>query len=473
VAQQPGRSLVRVRIRGIYATALTRWALREGFQVVQASQVIAERFGIPILEVPADATIKNSDDEPSELLLVGYTWAVERILERMRATLPYSFYWRSSLPLHSTVKAVSLGGCRARVAGVEAELAAEQCPEEGSQLVAGVVRPGVKPGEKPRLAPGARVIGDYAIVYETDRPRVTVSEHVRSPEKRAELMAIASRLAAQGLGVHWRSSSRYADRATLERHLDELASRLKTVREEAEKGGEGVYSEGETVVLVRLSRPDKETLDKLRGEVIPTAPLHHSVKSLDPQASIAIDYAEKLIPLGVDQEKLLHGLLDLQAERLQQARRVKLVHVKPDSTIVTIGPAEVRSVERRGDRLLITLERRVRSRGVYDGLGVEKEPGDTIVTEVDTGSWTIVHRYYSPDGKLKGVYVNINTPPEVAGDALVYLDLEVDVVKTPNGKREVIDEEKLRAHHEAGVVTSELLEKALEEARRQLGGSGR
>ena len=468
-----GRHLVRVRIRGIYATALTRWALREGFQVVQASRVIADRFGIPILEVPADVTLKNSDDDPSELLVVGYTWAVERVVEALRRTLPYSFYWVSRLPLHATVKATVTGECRASIAGVEAEVVAESCPEPGSGIVAGVVRPGVKPGERPRLAPGARVLGDYAIVYESEKPRVTVSEHIRSPEKRAELMAIASRLTSRGLGVHWRSSSRYADRSTLEQHLDELAARLEEARKRAEQGGEGVYSEGETVALVRLSAPDKEALDRLRAEATPTAPLHHSVKSLDPELSIAIDYAEKLLEQGVEGDKLLAGLRELQAEKLAQARRIKLVHVKPDSTVIELGPAELLSVERRGQHLVLVVERRVRGRGVYDGLEVEKTPGDRIVSEIDTSSWSITHRYYSPDGTLKGVYVNINTPPEVTtSGAIVYLDLEVDVVKKPGEKPRMIDEEALRQALEQGIITREMYEKALAEARAHTGEHG-
>ena len=463
------RGVVRVRVRGIYATALTKWALDSGFQVVQASQVIAERFGIPQLEVPADVTLKNSDDEPSELLVVGYTWAAEKVLEKLRATLPYSFYWVSRVPLHATVKAESLGGCKASIGGLEAELVAKECPGEGEAIVAGVVRPGVRPGEKPRLAPGARVIGDYAIIYEAEKPRVTISEHIRSTEKRALLAALASELTSRGLGVHWRSSARYADEDTLRRHLHELATMLVEVKRRAEEGGPGVYSEGETVALVRLSRPDKETLDRIRAEVVPTAPLHHSVKSVDPGAGIVIDYAEKLLPHGVEPGKLLEGLLDLYAERLSSARSVKLVHVKPDGTVVEIGRAEVRSVERRSGSLSVTLERRVRGRGVYDGLGVEKEPGDRIVTEVDTSSWVIVHRYYSPSGELKGVYYNLNTPPELSESSIVYLDLEVDVVRRPGEEPRMIDEELLEQAARAGIVTEELKRRALEEASKLLG----
>ena len=459
--------LVRVRIRGIYATALTQLALDRGFQVVQASRIIADRFGIPQLSLPADVTIKNSDEEPSELLVVGYTWAAERVLEVLREELPYSFYWVSSLPLHSTVKARVLGStgdgtCLAEVDGVEAVLDTGECPPQGSTVVAGVVRPGVRPGEKPVLRPGARVIGDYAILYEATAPRVSVSEHVRDREKRAELMALAAEYTSRGLSVHWRSSSRYATAQELREELARLEKMLREIRERAEKGDPGVYSTGETVALVRLSLPDKKKLDQLRARTTPTAPLHHSLKSSAPSLSDIVDFSEKLIPHGVEDGKILAGLLDFLAERLAQRKTIELVHVKPDGTVVKIGPGRIQSIEQRGEGLAITIERRVRGRGVYDGLGVEKEPGDVIVSEIDTNTWTIIHKYYSRDGAYKGSYININTPPEIGDQGIIYLDLEADVVHLPSGEKKAIDLDRLMQAYRQGVITEKLYQRVME-----------
>jgi len=472
-ATQTG-SVVRVRVRGIYATALTRLIIDAGFQVVQPSRVIADRFNLPQLTLPADVTIKNSDSDPSELLIVGYEWAVNKVLEKLRELLPYSFYWRSSLPLHATVKARIRGSsgdmCIAEISGIEAELLIdrEEC-KPGGEVVASVVRPGVKPREKPRLAPGARVIGDYAILMESERPRVTVSEHVRNPEKRAELVALASEYTGRGFSIHWRSSSQHADPQVLSQHLRELYEALFGIRERAEKGEPGVYSTGEAVVLVRLSSIDKATLDRVRDSVVPTIEFHHSVKSLAPGFSAVVDYAEKLKARGIDSDLLSETLLEMIGESLASARSVKLVHVKPDGTIVEIGRGEVRNAYMDRGRLIVVVERRVRSRGVYDGLSVEKEPGDRIVTEVDTSSWLIKHTYYSRSGEVKGVYINVNTPPEVSDDSIVYLDLEVDVVKKPGEKPRIIDEEELRKALEAGIITEKLYKEALEKAKKALG----
>ncbi|ABM81443.1 DUF402 domain-containing protein [Hyperthermus butylicus] len=470
----PARRIPRVRVRGIYATALTKLVIDMGFQVVQPSRIIADRFSLPMLTLPADVTIKDSDNNPSELLIVGYEWAVNIILEKLRDTLPYSFYWRSSLPLHSTVKARVIGlrdnRCIARVGDVEAELLVDrsECIED-REVVGGVVRPGVKPRETPRIVPGARVIGDYAILIESSEPRVTISEHVRSPEKRALLAAIATSFTEQGYAVHWRSSSQHAEREELEKHLRQLREALAEARKRAEEGPPGVYSEGEAVVLVHLSSADKQKLDEIRDSVVATIPYHHTVKSLQPSLSKVIDYAEKVKALGVDSEKLVRALLELVAEDLASRRRIRILHVKPSGEYIELGKAEIKSVYVEDKSLVIVLERTVKSRGVYDGLGVEKEPGDRIVTEVRTDEWIVKHTYYAPDGTVKGTYININTPPEIAEDAIVYLDLEIDIVKKPGKKPKIVDAEELDKYHEQGIVTTKLKEKALEIARKLAG----
>ncbi|RUM47495.1 MAG: RNA-binding protein [Hyperthermus sp.] len=462
--------LVRLRVRGIYATALTQWALDSGFQVVQASRVISDRFGIPQLNLPPHVTLKTVDDEPSELLVVGYTWAASRVIAALRSTLKYSFYWVSKLPLHSTVKARvegrgSSGECLVSVLGVKAVLedAGSSC-RAGDEVVAGVVRPAVKPGELPRVRRGARLVGDYAIVYASDEPRVTVSKHVRSNTTRAMLLSIGGELAARGLSIHWRSSSRFADEDTLRRHAETLARRLAEAAKKAEEGREGVYSEGETVAVVRLSRPDKERLDALRARTTPTIPLHHSVKSIANTMSIVVDYAEKLVEKGVDPDKLAEALLEMQVDSIASQRTITIIHVKPTGEVLELGPAIVKHVEARGKGVRILLERTVKGKGVYDGIGARKEPGDKIVTEIDTSTWITTHRYYSRNGELKGTYYNINTPPEIGDTKIIYMDLEIDVAKNPGEQPRILDRENLDRMLTEGVITRELYEKALKEA---------
>ncbi len=465
------QSLIRVRIRGIYATALTKIALDEGFQIVQPSRIIAERFKLPDLKLPADVTIKTNDRDPNEVLVIGYEGKADRVLSALQRHLKYSFYWVSPLALHSTIKVLVIrrdeNTCIVDAGGIEAELLATNC-RENEQLVASVVRPGVKPYEKPRLVPGARIIGDYAIVYEAaEKPRVTVSEHVRNTAKKAELVALASIATSKGLSVHWRSSSQFADEETLRKHLEELIRSLERIKHEAEHGDAGKqYSKGELVALARLSSVDKEYLDRVRDEVTPTIRLHHSVKSNLPSFSAIVDYAEKLKQRGVSEDALVEALTDTIMEHYRQKHRIKILHIKPSAEIIELGNARLKNIYRDRDSIIMILERIIHSKGVYDGLNIEKEPGDRIITEINTKEWVIRHTYYSANGELKGVYININTPPELTEEGIMYLDLEIDVIKNPQGETQIIDQDLLDQIFRKGIITAAMYEKALEEAKR-------
>jgi len=70
------------------------------------------------------------------------------------------------------------------------------------------------------------------------------------------------------------------------------------------------------------------------------------------------------------------------------------------------------------------------------------------------------HSYYRSDGSLIGQYYNINTQVEVYPDRIRYVDLEVDVVKWPDGNSEIVEKELLERQLEKGSLTQDLGEKA-------------
>ena len=469
------QGVVRVRIRGIYATALTKLLLDKGFQIVQASNLIAARFGIPQVPAAADVTVKSIEDEPSRLLVIGYPDAVDAVVAALRSMLRYTPVWCSPVGLYATVVAriegVKDGECVARIN--EVELVVQDVGEcrEGEYVTLYVVKAPVYPGERGRATPGVRVVGDYAMLYKGGQPRVTISEHISKPERRALLSSIAYEYREKGYGVHWRSSARDAEEQVLKEELARLEEMLKRVEENAVKlaseGTVGVVAPGEKICIAEVSAPDKAILDDIRDEVLPTAKLHHSIKSIgDETLQAIIDYEEEV--LGIDRglrDRLAAGLLRYIASRLE-GRRVRIEHVKLDGKVVELGPAYVKEVRVEEGGLRLRLERRVRSPGVYDGLGVEKEPGDIIETIIDTREWIVTHHYYSQSGGHKGTYININTPPEVSLDRIRYIDLTIDIVKKPDGTVQVIDVEELKRQVEAGIVGEKLLERIKEVVRR-------
>ncbi|WP_457753293.1 DUF402 domain-containing protein, partial [Thermococcus sp.] len=136
-----------------------------------------------------------------------------------------------------------------------------------------------------------------------------------------------------------------------------------------------------------------------------------------------------------------------------------LEHIKPDGQKVRIGPGEILEVSI--NPLRIKIKRSLKPGKVYDGLELPIEYGDYAITEIEEGKWWYKHSYYDKDGNLKGEYYNINTPIEIYPDRARYIDLEVDIVKWPDGKKEIIDKDDLRRHYEEGIISEKLYKATL------------
>ncbi len=460
--------MIRVRVRGIYATALTKLLLDEGFFITNASKIIASRFSLPQSTEPPHVTVKDVDDPPGSLLVIGFPEAASQVIEALRSKIPEAVTWKSPVNLHSVAKAkvvedagrilVELPG------GIKAKLRRGTPPEPGSEVVVTVVKAPIRPGDECFVEQKVRVTGFYAAVIIGEQG-VTISEHIRSRERRAELLALASTATRKGYAVHWRSSAGQAPLEELSRELEELIKRAEQVKQAAEQGEQGFYEQGQAIAIIGLPRPAKRRMDALRGAVVPTITGHHEMKAAGQPLSDIVDYAEKALENNIaTPDKLGEIATDYIISKMLDRGTVELLHVKVTGETIRLGRATITSALKKQDGYRITLRREVKTWGIYDGLGVEKEPGDYIITTIDTNAWHIKHDYYSRDGALKGTYININTPPELTPTTIMYYDLLVDVVKKPGSPPAIIDKEELDKALEKGIITEQLYEKALQEA---------
>jgi protein associated with RNAse G/E len=53
--------------------------------------------------------------------------------------------------------------------------------------------------------------------------------------------------------------------------------------------------------------------------------------------------------------------------------------------------------------------------------------------------WYNIFRFHEPDGALLAYYVNIAMPAELDGEVLSYVDLDIDVIRWPDGRVDVLD----------------------------------
>jgi hypothetical protein len=140
---------------------------------------------------------------------------------------------------------------------------------------------------------------------------------------------------------------------------------------------------------------------------------------------------------------------------------VSIVHAKPWKRTITM-----RGTVRSWDGDLLTVERRFAGGGLYDSLDVPKRDGDWGTIEVPRGGRVLRRAYYRADGALVGELFNIQTPAEIRGDRVWYIDLEVDVVRLPDGVVTVVDEDDLAAAVRVGGIKPDLARDALALAHR-------
>ncbi len=203
----------------------------------------------------------------------------------------------------------------------------------------------------------------------------------------------------------------------------------------------------------------KSDLDDLRNRVIPTVFNHHRLRIID---SEYVDSVEKKELLNhPEKRKIVSQNLEKRLiwETYKKGKKISIEHVKLNGRVISLSEGKI--IEINPEERKLTLKRtKFTGRTKYDGLNLPKKNGDYAITEVKEGDWFYGHTYFRYDGQLIGKYYNINTLVEFYPDKIRYVDLEIDVVKWPDGKVEIIDEEILNRQFESGYLSEALKQKA-------------
>ncbi|HDI01570.1 MAG TPA: DUF402 domain-containing protein [Candidatus Bathyarchaeota archaeon] len=458
--------MTKVRIRGIYATALTKLLLDKGFIIVQPSLVIAERFMMAPIEEEPDVVISDRQDKHG-IMIVGAHDHVDEVLRAIRGELYDAIVRKAPFEMWAIYKGhvvdyhrhiIDIGPCRGLLADGE-----ELGPDETSVLVQ-VVRAN---GRMPILSRFPSLRGKLATLRPLE-PGIEVSGKISNFEKAQWLIKLAMAILPEGMGLKWRSKSAQAGEEELRADVEALLAKWEGILEGfREASGPSKLAPGKAVVDVELPLRAKEHLDKLRSAVCPTIEGHHAFKTCGGEIASSVEMAEKLLFQGMPREQVQALFTEVIKQRMPAiGSRVELLHVKLDGTLLRLGEAEVlRADEGLRDLMLL---RTIRGRGFYDGLGVRKEPGDLAISRTGASSMRLVTNYLSREGDYKGTYININTPVEVCPRHLRYVDLEVDVCLWPDGSYRVLDEELLEGAVEEGIISKRLAEEAMLEVEKAI-----
>lgn len=446
----------KVKVRGVYATAATRLLLDSGYEVVEPSDAIRERFGDVFgeCEDPADIEVRTSDDYLG-LYVVGE--GAGEVAETLAAAED-SFVF-DAVPVgatrDATVEEEASSGAFVRFDDGRGFLPYSNVDDhvkEDDELRVTVVEEASPWSDgSPVVAAGERVGNELVtLVRGASGSRVEGG----SKEDATQLSRTAATVGAEppsGWGVVY-------SRDALDAEMGELADAMQDAAERTEENDDDVAA------WIWLGRKGRAAYDEARAEETTTVPGHHRLKATSKAASSGVDIAEALLD---DADPTEDPPFDVVARRFgpQEGDQIEIVHGKPDGRYPSLGRGEVVSADAEGDEMVVVVERRITSSGTYDALGVEREDGDVARTRFEEGGRAYATVYKSANGEKKGTYVNVCTPLEIFPDAVRYTDLYIDVVKV-GGETRVVDEEELADAVDEGLVPEEVAESAHEVASR-------
>jgi len=460
----------KARVRGIYSTALTKLLLDNGFEIVQPSAAIKERFGLVEGDESPDLDIHDRYDWQG-VHASGKTEAIDPFVSMLRCCFDDVITRKWPVTVHGIYKGLTKGtDSKGRSIFVDVGPATGKvdCREIQDPIPREVV---VQAGT-PRLGAGnpilttrVKVPGHYAILVLGGQ--VKVSRKIRGIEGRCRLFELAEALVPSRWGIFWRVTADEQPSETLRREVAYLLQEGEGIL----KGAGGMEApalvrEGDRFVDVEFPALSKKGLDDVRKSVAPTMNGHHYYKACGEKVSSALEMAEKLLEKKAppeDVEELFTQTIEIEYPSVGST--IGIEHVKLDGKVFHLGEATVEAMNENDSS--IRFSRVFRREGTYDGLKTPKEPGDYAITEARIGEWFLQTRYFSKDRRYKGTYINLNTPVELYPHGIRYVDLEVDVCMWPDGRVEKLDEEKLEKAASDGLVTKKLV-RVVEEKTREL-----
>jgi len=449
-----------VRVRGIYATAITKILIDEGFNITHASQIIKERFNIKDDVIAPDVTVKDVDGKYG-IVVIGKYNVGKKVFDVLRQKIGTVYVWESKLPLHAIYKGVvkekNNGKCIVDINGVRGILNCNA--EPGSEVVVEISKPVLPPSNEVLLSTNYTIYGNYVALIYGLKGRVIFSRHITNPEIKRNLRMIVSLMKISGdWGVKWRSSAILGRVNDLMLDLQQTFEKANKFLDHIKEAPVGKFiSEGQFFGILGFDSKARCILDDYRNNVVPTIRYHHALKSMDNNLTQIIDYTEYLMKIGtLSRELATQSIFSYIEDLLSEKKLINIEHISLlKGEIIKLTPGHLHKVCKQGDIIHGVLKRVFKGGGYLDGLNVPKEYGDYDLMEFSTSAPIILHKYHSKDGIFKGLYININSYPELSPGILRYIDLEIDVIVRPNGEVHIIDSEKLKIAYEEKILSKE------------------
>lgn len=466
--------MIKARIRGIYSQSLTQILLQNHFEIVQPTQEVIRRFGLPIKGDIPDVDIWDRSDLQG-IVAIAYESILNRLNDVLRRRLGWVITRTPRVAKSSIYKGCILGrddktGQTRVDLGDISGLLPERGYKRGSYLMV-QVRAHDYGRKAPVLSSSITIPGKAAVLL--PEPVVRLSTKIKDQETRRSLLDLGKkmRVHTEVWGILWRTAAR---KLTEEELRDEVEDLLDVAQQVYSKFNDcdniDLLFEGTSNADIEFPLEVKIALDKTRGKIRSTVGNHHFFKSAG--YTSLVDFAEMVIEDRASEREYITSKLDkiFTRDMPKVNDPINIEHVKLDGAMVLLGRGRIIETSSRG----LVLRRQFRytrrklkmAREYPNDVDVPSDEGDYALTEASQGSRTLITKYFSREGQLKGIYVNINTGIEIypSNDVnpcrIRYIDLEIDVVAPVDGETRIIDQHLLKKAIQRGFITVDMADQA-------------
>lgn len=479
-----------VRIRGSYASALTRVFLDHDYTIAKPSSLIQTRFASHAAQfdtnigAPRDFEVEDRYDKEGVVVTIVNPESYDAATFPLNSqNFPELVFYRPHFQKDAIFLAeVVKNDYRKRSSLLLLEETDDNPRRDAFQPApVAIIDENLKVGRKvlvqvelpsyfkhkAKVSTNVTLSNDFLVLIKNSN-RILISKKLGDRATRDALKALG-REENLPYGIIFRTAAASVDETTLKDAITSLKARMDRVvaREKATSDVARVY-EGKHTLEILFPLPVKHQLDEMREQVIPTIPNHHSWKACARDFRLegysrAVDYCEALVQELPDNRELLQEMLEgrVFSEFVRVGNTLRIEHQKLDGRKFYLTPGTVQEVQRvAGMPKALRVFRKFSPGGYLDGLNLPKEYGDYALGQYTFGEWSVETTYYNEHDELKGKYFNINTPVELRLEGVYYVDLEIDVVEHLDGTREIIDKDKLEKAYLLGIISEPIYKKA-------------
>lgn len=285
---------MKVKVRGIYSTAITKLLLDKKIEITQAADALRDVFKIEQRDDEPDVIIEDLETKDGFYV---YGEGSQTVIDILKNELKSSVFYKEdvgkiycglikSVDQQSKTITIDLGDNTDGILDLKDFW--------------GYVKPGTKIMVQSKgtysgriiLSTQLRLFGKDLVIIKNGFTKM--SKGIRSKDGRNKLYEIAKNFNLKDWGILWVQGAENREESILK---DELSKLLEQEKEISAKFNEmntpGVIYEGINKYFVLIDYDDKVRLDNIRKKIMPTIKGHHSLKSAG--YAILTDFSEEIL----------------------------------------------------------------------------------------------------------------------------------------------------------------------------------